>query len=99
MYSTSGRAALNSGLPPRAMMVSNPDGASSRAMSIALSGLSSNRIFGAIGLLLVWFIGIKNNLPHGAGPGVRLADFSYLEHTIADPVCAMRPQPCLLDPA
>ncbi len=49
MYSASASAALNSGLPDRAMTVSKPDGASSRAMSIALSGLSVSRIFGAIG--------------------------------------------------
>ena len=34
------------------MTVSKPDGASSRAMSIALNGLSVSRIFGAIGPLL-----------------------------------------------
>src|SRR5262245_20462986 len=48
MYSASARAALNSALPARAITVSKPDGASSRAMSIALSGLSASRIFGAI---------------------------------------------------
>ena len=49
MYSASASAALKSGLPERAIIVSKPDGASSRAMSIALNGLSVSRIFGAIG--------------------------------------------------
>src|SRR5437763_3771391 len=48
MYSASASAALNSGLFARAITRSKPDGASSRAMSIALSGLSVSRIFDAI---------------------------------------------------
>jgi hypothetical protein len=39
-------------------------------MSIALSGLSVSRIFGAIGFLLLgWLIGRENNLPNAIGPG------------------------------
>jgi hypothetical protein len=37
-------------------------------MSIALSGLSSSRILGAIHVLLDWFIGAEDNLPGPTGP-------------------------------
>jgi hypothetical protein len=68
MYSASAKAVLKSGLPARATTTSNPEGASSRAMSMALSGLSVSRIFGAIGFLLRVTVS-ENISPGPIGPG------------------------------
>src|ERR1700722_3225394 len=59
MKSVSASAALNSGVFARAITRSKPDGARSRAMSIALSGLSVSRIFGAI--LASWSVDRPND--------------------------------------